>query len=174
MIDLDLRMHTAIDQLLSKIRPKSTAILRTRGYYSAPELLNQYKTHIWCLVELHSGGYFHAATSLLEKVDQVQRNFLQKLEISESTAFLEFNFAPSVLRRNIGILGLLHKRVLGLCHCSFEQLLLWLSQHPDADRGFGHNKQLYGHWLEATQHRALYSRSVCAMIHIYIIIFRKR
>ena len=168
MIDLDLRMHTAIDQLLSKIRPKSTAILRTRGYYSAPELLNQYKTHIWCLVELHSGGYFHAATSLLEKVDQVQRNFLQKLEISESTAFLEFNFAPSVLRRNIGILGLLHKRVLGLCHCSFEQLLPWLSQHPDADRGFGHNKQLYGHWLEATQHRALYSRSVFAMIDIYI------
>ena len=34
MIDLDLRMHTAIEQLLSKIRPKSTAILRTRGYYS--------------------------------------------------------------------------------------------------------------------------------------------
>ena len=32
MIDLDLRMHTAIDQLLSKIRAKSTAILRTRAY----------------------------------------------------------------------------------------------------------------------------------------------
>ena len=46
MIDLDLRMHTEIDQLLSKIRPKSTAILRTRGYYSDAELLNQYKTHV--------------------------------------------------------------------------------------------------------------------------------
>ena len=34
MIDLDLRMHTAIEQLLSKIRSKSTAILRTREYYS--------------------------------------------------------------------------------------------------------------------------------------------
>ena len=167
MIDLDLRMQTAIDQLLSKIRPKSTAILRTRGYYSAPELLNQYKTHIWCLVELHSGGYFHAATSLLDKVDQVQRNFLNKLEISESTAFLELNFPPSVLRRTIGILGLLHKRVLGLCHCSFELLLPWRSQRFDTDRGSGHDKQLYGHWLEATQHRALYSRSIFAMVDIY-------
>ena len=111
---------------------------------------------------------------LVEKVDQVQRNFLQKLEISESTAFLEFNFAPSVLRRNIGILGLLHKRVLGLCHCSFEQLLPWLSHHPDADRDFGHNKQLYGHWLEATQHRALYSRSVFAMIDIFQIASLKK
>ena len=167
MVDLDLRMHTAIDQLLSKIRPKSTAILRTRGYYNVPELLNQYKTHVWCLVELHSGGYFHAATSLLEKVDQVQRNFLNKLEVSESTAFLEFNFAPTVLRRTIGVLGLLHKRVLGQCHNSFEQLLPWYSQHFDTARGTGHDKQLYGHWLEASQHRALYSRSIFAMVDIY-------
>ena len=47
MVDLDLRMHSAIDQLLSKIRPKSTAILRTRGYYSTTELINQYKTYVW-------------------------------------------------------------------------------------------------------------------------------
>ena len=32
-MDLDLRMRTAVDQLLAKIRPKSKAILRTRGYY---------------------------------------------------------------------------------------------------------------------------------------------
>ena len=82
MIDLDLRMHSAIDQLLSKIRPKSTAILRTRAYYSDSELLQQYKTHIWCLVEMHCGGYFHAATSLLDKVDQVQKKFLHKVGIS--------------------------------------------------------------------------------------------
>ena len=167
MIDLDLRMNTAIDQLLSKIRPKSTAILRTRGYYSVPELLNQYKTHVWCLVELHSGGYFHAATSLLDKVDQVQRSFLNKLEVSESTAFLDFNFAPTPLRRTIGILGLLHKRVLGQCHCSFEKLLPWYSQRFDTSRGSGHDKQLYGHWLEASQHRALYGRSIFSMVDIY-------
>ena len=46
MVDLDLRMHTSIDQLVSKIRPKSTAILRTRGYYSTSELITQCKTHV--------------------------------------------------------------------------------------------------------------------------------
>ena len=142
MIDLDLRMHTAIDQLLSKIRPKSTAILRTRGYYSNAELLSQYKTHVWCLVELHVGGYFHAATTLLDKIDQVQNSFLHKLDISVSKAFLDFNFAPTVLRRTIGILGLLHKRVLGQCHRSFDKLLPWYTQRFDTNRGFGHNKQL--------------------------------
>ena len=135
MIDLDLRMHTAIDQLLSKIRPKTTAILRMRGYYAVPDIINQYKTHVWRLVESHCGGYFHAATSLLDKVGQVQSNFLHKLNISEREAFLEFNFAPTILRRNIGILGLIHKRVLGLCHPSFEALLPWYGQRFPESRG---------------------------------------
>ena len=43
MIDLDLRMHTAVDQLLSKIRPKCNAILRTQAYYNTAELIQQYK-----------------------------------------------------------------------------------------------------------------------------------
>ena len=167
MIDLDLRMHTAIEQLLSKIRAKSTAILRTRAYYSTPEIVNQYKTHIWGLVEVHCGGYFHAAPSLLDKIDQVQSIFLHKLGVSEKDAFLDHNFAPSSLRRNIAILGLLQKRVLGLCHRSFDSLLPWYSQRFETARGFGHNKQLYGHWVEADQHSALFSRSIFLMVDIY-------
>ena len=167
MMDLDLRMHSAIDQLLSKIRAKSTAILRTRAYYSTPELINQYKTHIWGLVEVHCGGYFHAAFSSLDKIDQVQRNFLNKLGVSEEEAFLNHNFAPSSLRRNIAILGLLHKRVLGQCHRSFDILLPWYSQRFETARGFGHNKQLYGHWCEADKHSALFDRSIFLMVDIY-------
>ena len=124
MIDLALRMHTSLGQLVSKIRPKSTAILRSRGYYSVSELITQYNTYVWHSLEILCDGYFHAATSLLDKVDQVQRSFLHHLQISEAEAFLDFNFAPTILRRNIAVLGLLHKRVLGLCHRSFESLLL--------------------------------------------------
>ena len=74
-MDLDLRMQTAVDQLLAKIRPKSKAILRTRGYYSIPELLIQYKTHVWGLVECNSGAFFHTVSSLLTKIDEIQENF---------------------------------------------------------------------------------------------------
>jgi len=112
MIDLDLRMHTCIDQLLSKIRPKCTAILRTRAYYSVTELIGQYKTHVWSLVEMYSGAYFHAASTLLQKIGQVQRSFLNKLNVSEEHAFLTHNFAPTELRRNIAVLGMIHKRYL--------------------------------------------------------------
>ena len=167
MIDLNLGMHTCIDQLLSKIRPKSTAILRTRAYYDIPALLDQYKTHIWGLVECHCGAYFHASSTLLEKVGQVQRSFLIKLGISERDAFLEFNFAPTALRRNIAILGLLHKRVLGQAHPTFERLLPFYAQRFGEERGRGHNKPLYGHWLEATYHPSLCARSIFSMVDIY-------
>ena len=126
MTDPDLRMHSAIDQLLSRIRPKVTAILRTRAYYSVPQLIDQFKTHIWGLIECNSGGYFHAANSLLVKVDKVQTRFLKELELTEEQAFLDFNFAPCRVRRNIAILGLIHKRVLGKCHPSYDRFLRFL------------------------------------------------
>ena len=106
MIDVDLRMHSAVDQVLGKIRPKITAILRTRGYYSTPDLILQFKTHIWGLIEVNIGGYFHAAASLLDKFDGAQNHFLRELGLSPAQAFLEFNFAPPSLRRHIGVLGL--------------------------------------------------------------------
>ena len=69
------------------------------------------------------------------------------------------------LRRNIAILDLLHKRVLGQCHPSFDRLLPWCD--ANTRRGFGHNKQLYDHSLEATQQPALYGKSIFAMVNIY-------
>ena len=54
-MDADLRMHSAIEDLMSKIRPKITAILRTRAYYKVPDLIGQFKTHIWGLIEAHNG-----------------------------------------------------------------------------------------------------------------------
>jgi hypothetical protein len=167
MIDLDLRMHSEIDQLLSKIRPKCTAILRTRAYYGVPDLISQYKTHIWGLVECNCGAYFHAANTLLAKIAQVQRSFLTKLDVTEKVAFLEFNFAPTGLRRDIAILGLLHKRVIGQSHPTFEKLLPFWSQRFDTSRGVGHNKPLYGHWVEATHHRSLFGKSIFMMVDTY-------
>ena len=98
MIDVDLRMHSAIDQILGKIRPKITAILRTRGYYSTADLLLQFKTHIWGLMEMNIGVLFHAARSLLNKLDDAQDHFLRELGLPPAQAFGNYNFAPSCLR----------------------------------------------------------------------------
>ena len=122
-MDTDLRMHSCIEQILSKIRSKITALLRTRGYYSVPQLVTQFKTHIWGQIEVNIGGYFHAACSLLEKLDHAQNRFLREIGLSPAHAFLEFNFAPPSLRRDIAVLSLLRRRVLDKSHPSFERLL---------------------------------------------------
>ena len=94
MTDTDLRMQTAVDQLMTKINPKITAILRARGYYSVPQLIVQFKTHIWGLMEANTGGILHPPSSLLARIDQAQNRYVRELEVSTEPAFLEFNLAP--------------------------------------------------------------------------------
>ena len=109
------------------------------------------------------GGYSHAAASLLEKIDDVHYRFLRDLGVAADDASLEFAFAPPSLRRNIGILGLLHKRVLGKRHPSFDRLLPWWNSKFSEPRGRGHDKQLYGHWVEISHHQAICQRSIFGM-----------
>ena len=96
-----------------------------------------------------------------------QQHFLDELGITSSEAFLEYNFAPPILRRNIGILGLIHKRVLGIAHPAFSQLMPW---HHDifGERGPGtHDKQLYNHFMEVHFQYQLYQRSIFSMVGVY-------
>ena len=109
-VDTDLRAHSAVAQVLSKIRPKVTAILRSRGYYDVPGLIMQFKAHVWGIIESHIGGYVHAASTLLDNMDGVQRRFLRELDLIPEQAFLEFNFAPPSLRRHIA--GVPETRIL--------------------------------------------------------------
>ena len=87
IVDVNLRMQSAVEQVLSRIRPKVTTILRTRGYYSTAELILQFKTHIWGLIEGNMGVYSHAASSLLEKIDDVHYRFLRDLGVAPSEVF---------------------------------------------------------------------------------------
>ena len=112
-MDVILRMHSAVEQILNKIRPKVTAILRTRAYYGIPDLILQVKIQIWGLIEAHMAGYSHAASSMLVKIDDVHYKFLRELEVCPVQAFREFAFAPPSLRRHVGLLGLLYKKVIG-------------------------------------------------------------
>ena len=80
---------------------------------------------------------------------------------------MEYAFAPPSLRRNIGALGFLHKRVLGNCHPSIVNLLTFWTDQPEEIRARGHSKKLYGHNVEIQFQRAMYNRSIFAMVDIY-------
>ena len=100
LFDVQLLMTQAVEKILSQIRPKMQAILRTQAHYPVKDLVGQFKTHVWGLMEYHHGAIFHATDYLVNKLDAAQHSFLHKLGIEDEVVFLQFNFVPSSLRRD--------------------------------------------------------------------------
>ena len=163
LIDPQLTMQFCIESILSKIKPKIKAALRTRAFYDIASMVGQFKIHIWSHIEFHYGAILHAAPSSLSRIDDCQRSFVRELNISAEIAYLEYNFPLPTLRRDIGLLGLLHKRVLGLAHPAFEKLFPY-SPHPAV---LGHNKQLHDYHPECNYRRALLHRSIFGLVAVY-------
>ena len=54
--------------------------------------------------------------------DNVQDDFLEVLSISKREDSMNLNLAPLNVRRDIMMLGMLHKVVLGVAPCPFQTL----------------------------------------------------
>ena len=121
-IDPKLLMTDEISRILGKARGKAKAFFRTMRYYSVGGLIAQFKTHVLCHLEGTMGAFFHASTSHLAKLNAVQRIFVEKLGLSEESAFLNYNLAPLQLRRDIAALGMLHKVTLNIAKQPFLDL----------------------------------------------------
>ena len=86
--------------------------MRTRRYHTTHELVALYKSHILSFIEYRTPAIYHAATSVLESVDRIQAHLLRQLGISHLEALLDFNLAPLESRRDIAMLGVLHRASL--------------------------------------------------------------
>ena len=122
VIDEKLLMNECIDKLYRKAKPMARALLRCRRYYSTGDMLMLFKAHVRSRIEWCNGAIYHAAPSMLAWLDSVQSSFLDHLEVGERQAYLDFNFAPLRLRRDIGMLGVFWKICHGCAHPDFEAL----------------------------------------------------
>ena len=156
LFDTRLFMHAQVDQILNRVRPRVVSLLRTRNKYCIESMMHQYKSHIWSVMEYSNGCILHTTGSQLERLDSVQRRFLHGLQINEEIAFQQFNLAPPILRRDIGMLGLLHKIVLGLAHPAFSVLF---PRYPDPPGHFS-NKAFYDRRGDIIFNYALFNRSL--------------
>ena len=146
------------------------AILRTQLYNSISSMVQQFKAHVWPILEGSNGAIFHAASSYLKPLDDIQSSFLLALGISERDAFLEHNMAPLGLRRDIGALGLLHKITLGASHPAFRSLLpaadrTNVPRYVTRDAAKLHNKTFYDR--SAGSHLSAMKRSIFAAVRVH-------
>ena len=56
---------------------------------------------------------YHARRQVLSRLDRVQARFLRDAGVSEIEALMNFALAPLQTRRDIAMLGLVHRAVLG-------------------------------------------------------------
>jgi hypothetical protein len=105
-------MRSAVDELVNGASWKLKMLVRTKRFYTDAELVMLYKAHLLAFIEYRSPAIYHCKRQVLKRLDHVQEKFLQDAGIDEAAALMHFNLAPLATRRDIAILGSIHRTVL--------------------------------------------------------------
>ena len=107
--DTKLLMGDAIHECVRQCTWKLQSILRTKRYYTTVELITLYKAHILSYIEYRTAAITHASATTLAPLDAIQARFLREINISPVEALMSFRLAPLHTRRDISMLGVLHR-----------------------------------------------------------------
>ncbi len=130
LFDESLRMCGALSEIGREAGWRLQSVLRPRRFFSQRQTVNLYKSQVLSFIESGTPGYYHAATSCLSPVDRVQRRLLRELGLSEEDALERYRLAPLSSRRDIAMLGLLHRVVLGNVSSQFCSLFPFAPSPP--------------------------------------------
>ena len=115
-------MHSAAKRVATEAGWRLTNLLRARRFFTVPEVMRLYKAQILSFIESSTAALYHAAPSTLEKVDRVQHRLLRELGLTEAEALTDYRLAPLCSRRDVAMLGLLHKVNLNLAPPQLQKL----------------------------------------------------
>ena len=142
VFDNSLTMATAIDELVKDCKWKIHSLLRCQRHFDIVGTVSLYKGRVLPFIEHRTSAIYHAADSLIKRVDSIQRHFLDKLGTTERAALFDYGLAPLRVRRDIGLLGLIHRTVLGGGVRHFEEFFSRSGAAPPAGNWEKHNHQL--------------------------------
>ena len=130
LFDTGLRMHKATAVLAREAGWRLQAVLRPRRFFTRAQLFGLYKCQVLSYVESGMVAYYHAAPSLLHRIDRIQDRFLREIGVTPEESLEKHRLAPLTSRRDIGMLGLLHKIVLGEAPSQLAALFPFASPAP--------------------------------------------
>ena len=111
--DNALTMRDAVVELVSEASWKLASILRSGRFFTDGELVTLYKSQLLSYLEYRTAAIYHACNTVLAPLDSFQDRFLSEIGVSDADALFHFNLAPLRCRRDIAMLGLIHRCVLG-------------------------------------------------------------
>ena len=162
--DPKLRMNGAISACVVDVSWRMRSLLRTRRFYNDAEMLMFFKAHILPMVEYRTAAFYHACTTAQRLLDHILENLLNQLGISQVEALVHFRLAPLRTRRDIAMLGLIHRSVLGRGPPQFRSFFL-LETPVRRSRRVWHSKQLRD--PRDSSHSTMLARSALGLVRIY-------
>ena len=140
--DHGLLMHDAIHEIVGEASWKMGSILRTQRYFNDAELVNLYKSKLLSYLEYRTSAIYHSCETALRPLDSFQDKFLSELAISPEDALFHFNLAPLRCRRDMAMLGIIHRCVLGRGPSHFKEFFKLDSRPRRHTRRIRHDFQL--------------------------------
>ena len=119
--DMTLSMKDAVEEVVVAAGWKLRMLLRSKRFYTDAELVGLYKTQLLSYLEYRTSAVYHAKREVLWHLDRVQHKFLEDIGVDAKTALMVFNLAPLNARRDMAILGLIQRTVLGRGPKHFRQ-----------------------------------------------------
>jgi hypothetical protein len=169
-------MSDAVHDLAKECKWKLKAILRTRNFNTGGGLINLYKAQILSFIEYRTAAIYHACSTALADLDSIQTKLLKAAGATETEALLNFHLAPLAARRDMALLGLIHRTVLGRGPPQFRRFF-------ELEEGEGHEnkgrhrlqiKQLANHWsdfaLPGSRPAAYIEHSMFGLVKVYNVL----
>ena len=129
----------------------------------------QYKIHVLTVLEFPTPAVYHATNTALDNLEKVQRHFWHELGLSKGESLAQFNLAPLDTRRDVALLGLVHRTVLGEGPPNFARWFFIIAEqrhHYTTRRQAAlHNKQFYD--LPGSVHTELLRRSPLGLVRMH-------
>ncbi len=172
LFDCELRMKSAASRIAREAGWRLHAILRPRRFFGERELVNLYKSLVLSFIESGMPAYYHAVSSVLLPIDRVQRRLLRELGLSEREALEKYKLAPLETRRDIAMLGLLHRISLGLAPSQLTEL--FPRALPPRPRLFSDTTRLHAilrrhnrQFVERNGHTDVFRKSIFGLVASY-------
>ena len=170
LFDAKLLMGAAVHEIVAKGAWKITTLLRSKRYHTMKEMMNLYKCHVLSYLESSTPALYHASKTTLDPLDNLQRRFLREVGgVTPDATLCNLNLAPLNSRRDIAMLGLIHRAALRQGPQHFRE---WFVPAPPAPTTLvtrrstrAHRWQL--HDLVDSDHTELLKRSVFGLIRVY-------
>ena len=131
-------------------------------------MVQQYKTDVLPFLEHSTSAVYHATTTLLETLERVQRTFLRRVGLTAEKALTRYNLAPLCTRRDVAMLGVVHRAVLGEGPPQFRKWFFSAAARhtfPTRLQERAHGRQLHD-YLDGS-HTALLRRSALGLPRVY-------